>query len=74
MPEIREDAAVRFCVTVVDGSSGSPAQLVLIDAEPDHTISDLLPQLVNTTASAGMPPGFAVRVGVWVDGRRVVGG
>ena len=62
---------MRFSVTVADGASGSPAQSVLIDAEPDHTISDLLPQLVNTTASAGMHPGFAVRVSVWVDGRAV---
>jgi S-DNA-T family DNA segregation ATPase FtsK/SpoIIIE len=44
---------------------------VLIDAEPDHTISDLLPQLVTTAGPAGMHPSFALRVGVWVDGRAV---
>jgi len=61
---------VRFSVTVVDRLSGQ-GQSVLIDAEPDHTIADLLPSLVNTTAAAGMHPSFAVRVGVWVDGRAV---
>lgn len=61
---------MRFSVTVVDGASGQ-GQSVLIDAEPDHTITDLLPQLVNTTGGAGMHPSFAARVGVWVDGRAV---
>ncbi len=61
---------MRFSVTVVDGASGQ-AQSVLIDAEPDHKIAELLPQLINTTGGAGMHPSFAVRVGVWVDGRAV---
>jgi len=58
---------VRFSVTVVDGASGQ-GQSVLIDAEPDHTIADLLPLLVSTTGRAGMHSSFAVGVGVWVDG------
>jgi DNA segregation ATPase FtsK/SpoIIIE, S-DNA-T family len=63
---------VRFSVTVVDGASGR-GQSVLIDAEPEHTIADLLPELVSITGGAGMHPSFAVRVGVWVDGRAVDG-
>jgi DNA segregation ATPase FtsK/SpoIIIE, S-DNA-T family len=58
---------VRFSVTVVDGASGQ-GQSVLIDAEPDHTIADLLPLLVGATVGAGMHPSSAVGVGVWVDG------
>jgi S-DNA-T family DNA segregation ATPase FtsK/SpoIIIE len=61
---------VRFSVTVIDGASGLD-QSVLIDAEPENTITDLLPQLVNTSERDGMHPSFAVRVGVWVDGRAV---
>jgi hypothetical protein len=61
---------LRFSVTVVDGALGQ-GQSVLVDAEPDHTIADLLPQLVSTNGGAGMHPTFAARVGVWVDGRAV---
>ncbi len=61
---------MRFSVTVIDGTSGQ-SQSVLIDAEPDHKIVDLVPQLINTTQGAGMHPSFAVKVDVWVDGRAV---
>lgn len=54
---------MRFSGMVIDGASGK-SQSVLIDAEPDHTIAALVPQLINTTQGAGMHPSFAVKVDV----------
>lgn len=63
---------MRFSVSVVDGSG--PAQeprVVLLDAEPDHLLGDVLPPMLAVTGSGAMHASFAARVPVWVDGRPV---
>lgn len=62
---------MRFSVVVRDRSTGVDA-VVLVDTDPDATMSALLPALLGAVGSS-MHPGFAAKVAVWVDGRRVQG-
>ena len=61
---------VRFSVSVLDGSSGVERD-VLVDADPESAVSDLLPVILRLTGNGEMHPSFARQSSMWVDGRRV---
>jgi len=60
---------VRFSLSVVNGATGVRRD-VLVDADPETEVEELLPRLLDAT-NGQMHPGFARQVGVWVDGRPV---
>jgi S-DNA-T family DNA segregation ATPase FtsK/SpoIIIE len=60
---------VRFSLSVVNGATGRHRD-VLVDADPETEIAELLPRLLDAT-DGQMHPGFAKQVGVWVDGQPV---
>lgn len=62
---------MRFSVTVVDGSAGTSHD-VLVDADPDTPVAELLPALVRA-AGGDTHPTFLRQAAVWVDGARVDG-
>lgn len=61
---------MRLSLTVVDGSTGARRD-VLLDADPQATVAEVLPALVSLTGGGSVHDGFARRSPVWVDGRRV---
>jgi S-DNA-T family DNA segregation ATPase FtsK/SpoIIIE len=64
-----EGLSVRFSLSVVNGATGVRRD-VLVDADPDSEVEELLPPLLDAT-NGEMHPGFAKQVGVWVDGQPV---
>jgi S-DNA-T family DNA segregation ATPase FtsK/SpoIIIE len=58
---------VRFVVTLRDGRAAGTETEVLIDADPDASLLDLLPQLLQALDD-DIDPSFAHRVPIWVDG------
>ncbi len=62
---------MRFSLSVVNGATGLRRD-VLVDADPETEIAELLPPLLDAT-NGQMHPGFARQVGVWVDGQPVDG-
>ncbi|KAA1427212.1 FtsK/SpoIIIE domain-containing protein [Nocardioides antri] len=63
---------MRFSLSVVNGATGV-RQDVLVDADPETEVAELLPRLLDAT-NGQVHPGFAKQVGVWVDGQPVEGG
>ncbi|MCM0621263.1 FtsK/SpoIIIE domain-containing protein [Nocardioides bruguierae] len=59
---------MRLSVSVVDGSTRTRRD-VLLDAEPDTAVADVLPVLLRATGSE-VHPEFARRASLWVDGAR----
>lgn len=60
---------MRFSLSVVNGATGVRRD-VLVDAEPEASVEELLPPLLHAT-DGRMHPGFARQVAVWVDGQPV---
>ncbi|GAB2686089.1 FtsK/SpoIIIE domain-containing protein [Thalassiella azotivora] len=57
---------MRFSVTVADARSRSRHD-VLLDADPDQPLADVLPSVVGALGGE-VHPSFAARMDVWVDG------
>lgn len=62
---------MRLSLTVVNGATGARRD-VLVDADPETELEELLPRLLDAT-NGQMHPGFARQVGVWIDGQPVEG-
>lgn len=60
---------MRFSLSVVNGATGVRRD-VLVDADPETELEELLPRLLDAT-NGQMHPGFARQVGVWIDGQPV---
>ena len=60
---------MRFSLSVVNGATGVRRD-VLVDADPETEVVELLPRLLDAT-DGEMHPGFAKQVPVWVDGQPV---
>lgn len=61
---------MRFSITVINGVTGAQRD-VLVDADPDAPLADVLPVLEAATAGATAHPAFARRMSTWIDGREV---
>ncbi|UMG93308.1 hypothetical protein [Nocardioides sp. TF02-7] len=60
---------MRFSLSLANGATGARCD-VLVDADPETEVAELLPRLLAATGGE-MHPAFARQVAVWVDGRRV---
>lgn len=61
---------MRFGVTVANGATGTRRD-VLVDADPETPLADVLPALERATGGSQAHPAFARRTSTWVDGREV---